>query len=169
MLFDGLTLVEQSKAVNLTVDSGMAFPTNPNVGELFFLSTDSTLYSHNGTDWVKFLTIKDMVYDIVLSYPSDVAPDETILVFSIPRTMKLLTTPSLYTGRSLSPSSTTSIFSLRKNNVEIGTIQFQSGVDVPTFNITSETTLAVGDYLTIVAPAATPHGKITISMKAVLT
>ena len=36
MLFDGLKLAEQSKATNLTVDSGVAFPSNANAGELFF-------------------------------------------------------------------------------------------------------------------------------------
>jgi threonyl-tRNA synthetase len=34
MLFDGLKLAEQSKATNLTVDSGVAFPSNANAGEL---------------------------------------------------------------------------------------------------------------------------------------
>lgn len=169
MLFDGLTLVEQSKAVNLTVDSGVAFPSNANAGELFFLSTDSTLYSHNGTEWMKLLSIRDMVYDIVLSYPVDISPDEIVMLFSVPRTMKLMTTSSLYYAISLSPQASSSTFSIKKNGTEVGTFTFNASAQTANFNIPSEVTLNYGDYLTISAPSSTPHGKITVSMKAVLT
>jgi hypothetical protein len=171
MLFDGLKLVEQSKAVNLTVDSGVAFPTNPNRGELFFLSTDSTLYSHTGTEWVKFLTIRDMVYDIVLSYPSDVSTDEEIMVFLVQRPMKMLAdnTGSLYSGYAISTSTTSSVFSVRKNNVEFGTITFPANENLPFFDFPNETVFVAGDRITIVSPSTPPHGKLTIGMKAVLT
>lgn len=169
MLFDGLTLLEQSKAINLTVDSGVAFPSNANAGEFFFLSTDSSLYLHDGTNWIKFLSIRDMVYDIVLSYPVDISPDEVIMLFSVPRAMTLKTTSSLYYAISLNTQGTASTFSIKKNGIEVGTFTFLAGAQTASFNFPADVTLAYGDYLTIVAPSASPQGRITVSMKALLT
>lgn len=169
MLFDGISLTEQSKATNLTVDSGPVFPSNPNAGELFFLTSDTSLYSHDGTKWNKLLSIKDSIYDISLSYPSDVVTDSTIMLFSIPRNMKLITNSNMYNGKSLDPSGSVSIFTIKKNNVGFGTITFGANSSTPTFSIDAETSFTQNDVLSIHAPSTAPHGGICISMKAILT
>lgn len=168
MLFDGMVLTEPSKVKNLTVDSGNAFPSTPTYGELFFLSTDSSLYMYN-TAWVKVLSIKDIVYDISLSYPSDISPNDTILIFSAPRAFKLVVDSGMYYGTSLQPSGTETIFSIKKNGVQVGTITFPANSATPTFSIPTETSFITGDYITIQAPATTPHGQISLVLKAVLT
>lgn len=52
----GLSLSEGSELTNITVPSGTAFPTNDNVGELFFRTDQNTLYIRDNTTWV---TVKD--------------------------------------------------------------------------------------------------------------
>lgn len=51
MLYDKITLMQGSDISNLTVDSGAAFPQLPDIGELFFKTTDQLLYVYNGTAW----------------------------------------------------------------------------------------------------------------------
>lgn len=169
MLFDGLILSEQSKAVNLTVDSGVAFPSNANAGELFFLTTDSTLYTHNGTSWQKLLSIKDSIYDVSLSYPSDVSQSEVVLIHAPLRTVKFVADLNLHVAKALSTSSTQSIFSIQKNNTEVGTITFDANQIGGRVEFTSDTTFVSGDVMSIVAPSTTPHGKLTITLRGVLT
>lgn len=168
MLFDGISLTEQSKATNLTVDSGLAFPSNPNIGELFFLASDMSLYSHDGTVWNKLLTIKDSIYDISLSYPSEVSADDTIMLFSVPRGMKLIVDTIMYTGKSLIPSATQSIFSIKKNKAEFGTITFNANMSTPVFDIYEDTFFSENDVLSIDAPPDSPHGGICLTLKAIL-
>jgi hypothetical protein len=169
MLFDGISLTEQSKATNLTVDSGLVFPSNPNIGELFFLSSDMSLYSHDGADWSKLLTIKDSIYDISLSYPSEVSTDDFIMLFSVPRSMKLVVDTSMYNGKSLIPGPIESIFTILKNKTVIGEITFGPNMSTPIFDIFDETFFAQNDVLGIKAPTTLPHGGICVSMKAILT
>lgn len=169
MLFDGISLTEQSKATNLTVDSGLVFPSNPNIGELFFLAGDMSLYSHDGTTWNKLLTIKDSIYDISLSYPSEVSADDTIMLFSVPRSMKLIVDPVMYNGKSLIPSDSQSIFTIKKNKAAIGTITFGANLATPVFDLYGETTFIQNDVLSVHAPSTLPHGGICLSLKAILT
>ena len=168
MLVDGLKMAENSSAKNLTVDSGDTFPISPNIGELFFRSTDSTLYSHDGTKWNALLTIQDQVYDISLSYPTSIAPSETVMVFAPTRALTLKSDASLYSAQSLQPSTTDSVFSIRKNNVEFGTITFLGNSTLGSFSIT-ETSFVQGDVISVVAPETTPHGVIGVSFRSVLT
>lgn len=52
MLIDRPQIVEGSSIQNATVPSGTAFPSLPNVGELFYLTSGNTgLYSYNGSAW----------------------------------------------------------------------------------------------------------------------
>jgi len=53
MRIDSAKLFEGAKFVNLTIDSGASFPGLPDAGELFFNTTDDSLYFYNGTTWVK--------------------------------------------------------------------------------------------------------------------
>lgn len=168
MLVDGLNMAEYSSAKNLTVDSGDTFPISPNVGELFFKSPESTLYSHDGTDWKALLTIKDQLYDISLSYPSSISPTETVMVFAPTRSIILKADSSFYSAFSLAPSTTDTVFSIQKNGIEFGTITFLANQAQGTFVIT-ETSFQLGDVISIVAPSTTPHGVLAVSFRSVLT
>jgi hypothetical protein len=169
MLFDGLKLAEQSKATNLTVDSGVAFPSNANAGELFFLSTDSTLYTHNGTQWQKLLSIKDSIYDVSLSYPSDVSADEVVMIHAPLRTVKFVADENLHIAKALSAATTRSVFTIKKNNTSVGTITFEPNENNGLVEFITDTTFILGDVISIVAPSTAPHGKLTITLRGVLT
>lgn len=51
MRIDGIEVVEGSKVTNLTVASGDSYPSNPNVGELFFRTDQDQLYNYKSTGW----------------------------------------------------------------------------------------------------------------------
>ena len=106
---------------------------------------------------------------ISLSYPSEVSAEDTIMLFSVPRGMKLIIDPIMYSGKSLIPAANQSIFSIKKNKGEIGTITFNANMSTPTFDIYEETFFAQNDVLSIDAPSDPPHGGICLSMKAILT
>ena len=53
MLTDGLQLLEGSDIVNAVVDTGTAFPLNPNAGELFYRTDLTSLQVFDGTSWVQ--------------------------------------------------------------------------------------------------------------------
>lgn len=169
MIFDGLKLAEQSKATNLTVDSGIAFPSNANAGELFFLTTDSTLYTHNGTQWQKLLSIKDSIYDVSLSYPSDVSPDEVVLIHAPLRSVKFIADENLHIAKALSAATTRSIYTINKNTTSVGTITFEPNENNGLVEFSADTTFIFDDVISIVAPSTTPHGKLAITLRGVLT
>lgn len=50
MRFDGLTLLDGSDVQNLTITSGVSFPTVPDLGELFY-KTSEGLHVYDGTTW----------------------------------------------------------------------------------------------------------------------
>jgi hypothetical protein len=53
MLVDTIQLLEGAKITNVAVDSGATFPSNPDAGELFFKTTDSSLYVYDGSQWAQ--------------------------------------------------------------------------------------------------------------------
>lgn len=58
-------------------------------------------------------------------------------------------------GKALVPATNETIFSLKKNGTEFGTMGFAAAGTVPTFTIPSDTAFSGGsDYLTVVNPAS---------------
>ena len=52
MIFDGVTIGEGGIIINPVISSGTSFPTNTNLGELFYLTTGTVgLYIYAGTGW----------------------------------------------------------------------------------------------------------------------
>ena len=49
----GLEIPEGSSIKNLTAPQGSPLPSNPNAGEMFFLTTDGALYVHTGVAWTR--------------------------------------------------------------------------------------------------------------------
>lgn len=56
-------------------------------------------------------------------------------------------------ANALTPATATAVLSIRKNNVEFGTLTFNVGAAVGVFASAAGTTFAAGDILTIVAPS----------------
>jgi len=53
MIYDSLQLLEGSKIVNTTVETGTSFPGSPTNGQLFFRSDTSKMHIYNGTSWAE--------------------------------------------------------------------------------------------------------------------
>lgn len=51
MKIDSIQLSEGSTLTNLVVDSGTSFPSNPDLGELFYKTDDDRLYAYTGSAW----------------------------------------------------------------------------------------------------------------------
>lgn len=70
---------------------------------------------------------------------------------------RAFTVPQNLTGtqcESLTASAAASVFSLKKNGTQFATINFAAAATVPTFTAASATSFAVGDKLTVTAPAS---------------
>lgn len=70
MLMDGISLLEGTKVVNLTVDSGTSFPASPNAAELFYRTDNTTLYYYNGSSWIAISSTNGTVTSIDLTAPA---------------------------------------------------------------------------------------------------
>lgn len=51
----GMDLAEGSEITNITVPSGITFPTNDNIGELFYKTDEDKLYVRNNSTWIALL------------------------------------------------------------------------------------------------------------------
>lgn len=169
MLYDGINMVEESTAVNLTVDSGDKFPTtNPSIGELFYRTTDSTLYVYTDPLWTGLAKIPDVIYDISVSVPSTINEGDTILLVTLARDVILSANPAYYFVSCLTPSASPTVFDIKRNDtLQVGTISFAANSTTPIFDIT-QTPFAAGDFLTISTQSPTPHSKLSISIRAIL-
>lgn len=64
----GVDLAEGSQITNTTVASGTSYPSNPNVGELFYLTSGTVgLYIHNGSTWLSLASASMVGYTHVQS------------------------------------------------------------------------------------------------------
>ena len=61
MQIDSIQMTEGAKASNLTLSSGVNYPTNPTLAELFFKTDTQKLSVHDGTQW---RTIIDSIGDL---------------------------------------------------------------------------------------------------------
>jgi hypothetical protein len=67
MLLDGVKLLEGSDFVNLTLPSGSSFPSSPDVGEVFFKTTDNKVYVYFNTAWNELASSAGTSGSIVVS------------------------------------------------------------------------------------------------------
>jgi hypothetical protein len=155
MIIDGINLVEGTSILNPTIASGIAEPDNPNVGELFFNTVGAELKIYNGTGW-----------EIVQAGDSAVTPyDISVTIFGKPASAAAVgrfvavrdyALPANLTGSkascSTAPTAQT-VFSLKKNGTQIGTITFAASATTGTFSMASQVAFAPADVLTVVAPS----------------
>lgn len=65
MIYDGITLVEGSQVINLTVATARDFPALPSRGELVYITIGLVgLFVYDGTDWQQIGESKDMIAHI---------------------------------------------------------------------------------------------------------
>ncbi len=95
-------------------------------------------------------------YDFAIFAPSDIQADAHIYSFKAVRACQIPANMSGSQGQcETAPSGGAVDFDVTKNDVSVGTISFANGSNTPTFTMASQTTLAAGDRLEIIAPSNT--------------
>lgn len=189
MLQDGMTLVQGSVAnlqgattKGLSVESGLAFPSNPSDGQHFRLSAATTDYEAG--DYFYDATAKEWTNDLIAlakggdfkqvgkkgsvpklnqttSVPYDIGiqilgkPDAAAVVarFIAPRAFEIPQGMAGSIGRAATLGTGAVVLSVKKNGVEFGTVTFAAGQANGTFAAAAKASFAIGDIFTVVAPA----------------
>jgi hypothetical protein len=157
MLYDGLTILEGGSIRNLVVDSGETLPNNPNIGELFFRTSDQTLQVYKSTGWTiageeSTGGISTQIYDLALTIESKPNTNEIVFFFVSPRNFGFPINFTNSVAKSAVASTGTAVFTINKNGTQVGTITFESS-SVGVFSAVAEVSLIAGDILSIIAPA----------------
>ncbi len=152
MLFDGIKLNEGSELRNATIASGAIFPDEPSIGELFYRTTDSTLYVYNGASWTQTgAGSASSIYDIGFSIEGKPSANTTIFSFAVPRAFSI---PSSFFGSqalAVTAAAESSVFTISKNASSIGTLTFATGSAIGSFSGAGASFVA-GDRLSITSP-----------------
>jgi hypothetical protein len=169
MLYDRIRLLEGADVVNLTVQSGTTFPSNPNQGELFYRSDLNALHYYDGADWlsaafqapVNFtagngIDITDDVisvtdHDIAFSCPG-LVPAGVVFQFS---TVHAFDLPASLTGsyaHAITAATAETVLTIYKKvplgvPTVIGTLTFDAAADTGTFSFASAQSFAANDLL----------------------
>lgn len=178
MLIDSINLLEGSDVKNLVLPSGTSFPQNPNPGELFFNTTDITVYVYQTDSWVALGATETIpggggdtvqIYDIALSCPGEVVAASTLAYFVVPRAF---TIPSTFLGSKAAVGSTVgdATFTLYKNGSAAATINFTDGYSFGQFTVVDVENLSFGngDIFSIDSPASNTPSNLAITIVATL-
>jgi len=104
-------------------------------------------------DGITYLSGADLNYDIAgstLTIPTDGA---VIMRFSVNRAFTLPVSLVGSNAESVTAPTAAASYSIQRNGVEVGTIDFASGVNDATFTFASAEAFVIDDLLTVVAPA----------------
>jgi hypothetical protein len=178
MLYDRIRLLEGADVVNLTVQSGTSFPSNPNQGELFYRSDLNALHYYDGAQWLSAAfqdpvnytagngiditgeVISTTIHDVAFSCPG-LVPAGVVFQFSVTHNFTL---PQNLTGSSAiaitAATSSTELTIYQKTlagapNV-IGTLTFASGQAQGTFSFGTARTFVPTDLLYFTLSASDP-------------
>ena len=110
------------------------------------------------------------IYDVPIGIAGKPGAAQSSLQFTIVRAFTLPASLTNSRASAGTASSATVVFSLRKNNVEFGTVTFASSA-VGTFAAASATAFAAGDLLTLVSPATAPAtiANVSVTLAGVLS
>lgn len=78
----GVQLSEGSDISNMTIDSGIAFPSNPNDAELFYRSDTSSLHLYRNSAWERVTTAGASVIQAGAALPSPAIPSSLFYLAS---------------------------------------------------------------------------------------
>jgi hypothetical protein len=92
-------------------------------------------------------------FDLVVWKSGKPISNEVIFKAKFPRTVTFHINFAGSTGVSVETATSSTTFSIKKNNVQIGTANFAAGTSVATFTLTTETSFEPTDIITISAPS----------------
>ena len=144
--------------VQFYTEKGTTFPTTPFNKQLFFLTALSGtykrgLYYYSATTWEPAYYDINVPYDIAGYTAGLPIANSKMLLFVASR---IFTIPANYAGsvaKSANTALANTIYVIKKNGTQIGTITFAGGSSDGTFSAQSSTTFNIGDVMSIDAPA----------------
>lgn len=105
-------------------------------------------------DAIAALNDQATAYDITLWQEGVAAASQIMLKVKLPRAVSF---PASFSGSTVAPADVpatgSTVFSIKKNGTEIGTLTYGAGSNVGTFYSVGAWSFAIGDVLTIVAPS----------------
>lgn len=93
-------------------------------------------------------------FDLIVWKSGRPTASEVIYKAKIPRTVTFQMNFTGSTGVSVENATSSTTFSIKKNNTQIGTANFAAGTNVATFTMASDTIFEPTDIITIVAPSS---------------
>lgn len=166
----------------LAVEAGTAFPASPTDGQHFRLSVATATYEAGdyyydaaGGQWTNELVMlaaggdfkqvgkkgsvprlnatSAVPYDIGIQILGKPDASGVVARFIAPRAFKILAALAGSIGKASVNPTAQVVLSVRKNGTEFGTVTFAAGSGTPTFAAAADTSFAIGDIFTVVAPA----------------
>lgn len=118
----------------------------------FYLRTNGDVYSKGSGGWTLRLNIRGDRYDVAIWDPGKPGGGELVFKTVTPAT---LTFPQNLTGsivKAGTAATATSVWSIRRNGVQVATMTFAAGQQNATFASSAAIAFAAGDILEIIAP-----------------
>lgn len=161
MLTDGLTLVGNSEIGREVVDSGKrvsALPSTVTDDEVIRLLVQEGnnlpgLYLGKGGNWIALDSPVSKAYDIASGVVGKPEDDATILNVPMVRAVDFDANMGGSVGKAITAATAETSFEIRKNGTAIGTMVFAAAGTDASFTVASAVSFAVGDILSIHAPA----------------
>lgn len=94
------------------------------------------------------------IFDLVVWNSGKTTANQVLIKVVIPRTTTYVLNFVGSTSSAVVAATTQTVFTIKKNNVQIGTITFASAADSATYTSSAINTFAANDVLSIVAPAS---------------
>lgn len=125
----------------------------PKKGLIATVEDEDVLIWFDGASWEELPTGAATPYDVGGTYIDKPADGVIILRFPMPRAMQFPSSMTGSQGVSGVAAAASSVFSLRKNGSQFGTMTFGVGSSVASFAAATATSFAAGDVLTVMAPS----------------
>lgn len=158
MLIDSITMSNGGFASGIRPPAGDTFPTGAQDSDQFRLNVQSGtnkpgLYWYDAvkTAWIN---VAEPVYDIAGSCNGKPTASATLTRFETPRAFSLQAALPGSVSDATAAATLAATLLIFKDAVQIGTITFAAGSKVGVMALTADTTFAIRNVLTVVAPAA---------------
>jgi non-canonical (house-cleaning) NTP pyrophosphatase len=125
--------------------------------------------TYNSTTGVISVPAAASAYDLVLNLSGKPTASAQVMTFATPRAFNLPAGLTNSVAKASSAATASSVFSIRKNGTQVGTATFAASGTVATFSMASLTSFAIGDILSIIAPASVDATLANLSITLVGT